>query len=194
MKRLVFLLEEPSAKEMLKAILPRVLPGDIYPEFKVFEGKQDLEKGLTRTLKAWRIPNCAFIVIRDQDNGYCMDIKQKLNNLCQQANKDNVLVRVACRELESFYLGDLRAVEKGLQLSGLAIKQNKRKYREPDRLGNPSLELEQLTSGVYQKVSGSRAIAPHLNMEGNKSNSFKVLIAGILKLAATLKGNITNEL
>jgi len=194
MKRLVFLLEEPSAKEMLKAILPRVLPGDIYPEFKVFEGKQDLEKGLTRTLKAWRIPNCAFIVIRDQDNGYCMDIKQKLNNLCQQANKDNVLVRVACRELESFYLVDLRAVEKGLQLSGLAIKQNKRKYREPDRLGNPSLELEQLTSGVYQKVSGSRAIAPHLNMEGNKSNSFNVLIAGILKLAATLKGNITNEL
>ena len=57
MKRLVFLLEEPSAKEMLKAILPKVLPDNIYPEFKVFEGKQDLEKGLIRTLKAWRISN-----------------------------------------------------------------------------------------------------------------------------------------
>ena len=42
MKQLIFLLEEPSAEEMLKAILPKVLPADIHTEFKVFEGKQDL--------------------------------------------------------------------------------------------------------------------------------------------------------
>jgi hypothetical protein len=188
MKRLVFLLEEPSAKEMLKAILPKVLPDHIYPEFKVFEGKQDLERGLTRTLRAWRRPSCAFIVIRDQDCGACEHIKQKLNNLCQQANRDNmnVLIRVACRELESFYLGDLQAVEKGLHLSGIARKQNNRKYREPDNLGNPSMELETITSGVYQKMAGSRAIAPYLNLEGNKSHSFNILIAGICKLAAKL--------
>ena len=185
-RRLVFLLEEPSAEEMLKAILPKVLPDYIYPEFKVFEGKQDLEKGLSRVLKAWRIPNCAFIVIRDQDCGDCKDIKQKLNNLCQQAKRDNVLVRVACRELESFYLGDLKAVEKGMRLSGIARKQNNKKYREPDKVVNPSIELEQLTSGLYQKVAGSRAIAPHLHPEVNKSHSFKILIAGIRKLAAKL--------
>jgi len=186
MKRLVFLLEEPSVEEMLKAVLPKVLPNHIHPEFKVFEGKQDLEKGLTRTLKAWRIPHCAFIVIRDQDSGNCQDIKQKLIGLCRQTERDNVLVRVACRELESFYLGDLSAVEKGLRLSGIAKKQDKQKYRNPDRLGNPSWELEQLTGGVYQKGAGARAIAPHLQVESNRSRSFMVLLDGIRKLVARL--------
>jgi len=185
-KRLIFLLEEPSAEEMLKAVLPKVLPDHIHPEFKVFEGKQDLEKGLTRTLKAWRMPHCAFIVIRDQDSGNCRTVKQKLIALCKQAGRDDVLVRVACRELESFYLGDLAAVETGLHLSGIAKKQNNRKYRDPDRLGNPSQELERLTSGYYQKVAGSRAIAPHIQIEGNKSHSFNILLAGIRKLVETL--------
>lgn len=43
MKHLVFLLEEPSAKEMLNGLLPRLLPGLSY-RCIVFEGKQDLEK------------------------------------------------------------------------------------------------------------------------------------------------------
>jgi len=182
MKRLIFLLEEPSAEEMLKGILPKVLPSDVCPEFKVFEGKQDLEKGLYRTLKAWRIPDCAFVIIRDQDSGDCHDVKQKLMDLCRQGQRDGVLVRVACRELETFYLGDLAAVERGLKLTGLAKKQGNRKYREPDRLGNPSQELIRLTSGRYNKVAGSRAIGPQLDIEDNKSHSFKTLIAGIRKL------------
>lgn len=186
MKRLIFLLEEPSAREMLKILLPKVMPEYIHPEFKVFEGKQDLEKGLTRTLKAWRIPDCAFIVIRDQDAGDCQAVKRKLIELCRQTQNAPVLVRVACRELESFYLGDLSAVEKGLGLSGIAKRQNKRKYRQPDKLGNPSRELERLTNGVYQKVSGSRAIAPYLQIENNKSQSFHILLAGIQKMADLL--------
>jgi hypothetical protein len=95
-----------------------------------------------------------------------------------------VLVRVACRELESFYLGDLVAVEMGLGISGLAAKQNTRKYRNPDALGSPSDELNRLTKGEYQKVAGSRAIAPHLDTQKNKSHSFHVLLTGILRLMA----------
>lgn len=186
MKRMVFFLEEPSAEEMLKAILPRILPDPVHPEFKIFEGKQDLEKGLGRILRAWRTPHCAFLILRDQDSGDCRTVKEKLVEICDHAKKRNVFVRVACRELESFYLGDLAAVEKGLGLSGIAKKQNNRKYRDPDRLGNPSQELERLTSGLYQKVAGSRAIAPYLHIDDNKSHSFKMLLGGIRKLAQTL--------
>ena len=182
MKRLIFFLEEPSAKEMLRAVLSNILPDDIHCEFKIFEGKQDLEKRLARTLRAWRIPHCFFVVMRDQDSGDCHKIKKKLIELCKQAGKEDVLVRVACHELESFYLGDLAAVEKGLSLSGIAKKQNQRKYRDPDRFPNPSKELDRLSSGRYQKVAGSRAIAPHLNMENNKSHSFRSLLSGIRKL------------
>lgn len=185
MKRLIFMLEEPSAEEMLKGILPKVLPASVHPEFKVFEGKQDLEKGLVRTLKAWRAPDCAFVVIRDQDSADCHAVKQKLIDLCRKANRGEVLVRVACHELESFYLGDLAAVEKGLGISGIARKQKSQKYRAPDRLGSPSQELARMTDGNYQKLAGSRAIAPHLHIEENTSHSFMILLAGIRKLVKT---------
>ena len=184
MKRLIFLLEEPSAEEMLKGILPHILPEDCTSEFKVFEGKQDLDKRLSLILRAWRTPQCSFIVLRDQDSGDCQVIKQNLIGLCRKAGREElpIVVRVTCRELESYYLGDLAAVEKGLGMTSLARRQNSRKFRDPDRLGSPSGELARLTNGLYQKISGSRAIAPHLDLTHNTSHSFNVLISGIRKL------------
>ncbi len=92
------------------------------------------------------------------------------------------MVRVACRELESFYLGDLIAVEQGLGLKGLGRQQQKKKFRNPDELANPAEELYRLTGNRYDKVAGSRAIAPNLSLEVNRSNSFRVLLAGIANL------------
>ncbi len=72
---------------------------------------------------------------------------------------------------------------KFIVFQGLARAQNKVKYRNPDRLAKPSLELEKLTQKKYQKVDGSRAIGPHLRTDGtNRSRSFNVLIKGIRKL------------
>jgi hypothetical protein len=93
---------------------------------------------------------------------------------------------VACRELESFYFGDLEAVEKGLGLRGLAAKQNQLKFRASDNLGSPSGELSRLTGNQYQKVSGSRSIAPHMSLDNNRSHSFNVLLSGIKKLVEDL--------
>jgi hypothetical protein len=97
------------------------------------------------------------------------------------------LIRIACAELESFYLGDLNAVELGLGISNLAKKQQERKYRSPDALSNPSQELQNLSQRKYQKVAGSRAIAPYLKTDGsNLSNSFNVLLMGIEKLISNI--------
>jgi hypothetical protein len=135
MKILVFFLEEPSAEEMLKGILPKILPESIQAKFHVFEGKQDLERRMPRILRAWRVPHCSFLIMRDQDSGNCKKIKQKLLSLCQKArHPSSVVVRIACRELESFYLGDLAAVEQGLDIAGLIKKQNKSLYRDPIEL------------------------------------------------------------
>ncbi len=183
MKNLVFLLEEPSAKAMLKGVLPRLLPENIFSEFIVFEGKQDLEKQVERRLRCWMKPNSYFVVMRDQDSADCSKIKNRLYAKCINAGKPETLVRIACHELESFYLGDLVAVEKGLSLAGLSEKQQKRKYRMPDKLSNPAAELSALTNNKYQKLLGSRAIGSHLSLDrSNRSNSFNVLISGILKL------------
>ena len=182
MMTLVFFLEEPSAEEMFKGILPKILPDHVVARFIVFQGKQDLEKQLVRRLKLWRAPNSLFLVLRDQDSGDCRVIKQNLLDKCRAAQKPNAIVRIACHELESFYLGDLRAVDKGLGISSLSRLQNKRKYRKPDKLANPARELMSLTKNYYQKVSGSRAIGRYLDVENNLSHSFNVLIKTIKRI------------
>ena len=154
---------------MLEGLLPRLLPAEWLVRYVVFEGKQDMEKQLTRKLQAWRQPDCEFVILRDKDSGDCIVIRQGLVKKCCTADKPNALVRIAIHELESWYLGDLAAVEAGLKVSNLAGKQDSRKFREPDTLANPSQELKRLTTGKYQKISGSRAIGIHLCIKNNRS-------------------------
>ena len=184
MRELVFLLEELSAQAMLEGLLPNLLPQAATVRYLVFEGKSDLEKQLVRKVKGYRNPEARFVVLRDQDSAPdCLVIKAKIVALCANAGKSDVLVRIACRELESFYLADLAAVEKGLVLTGLAKHQGKQKFRNPDYLGSPSRELATLTKGRYQKVGGSRAIGPWLDPNNTRSDSFRNLVAGIQKIS-----------
>lgn len=181
MTTIVFLLEEPSAREMLKGLLPNVIQGDWRAEYIVFQGKQDMDKKVMRRVRGWQDRESLFVVLRDQDSADCHDVKESLREQCRRAGRPDALVRVACRELESFYLGDLAAVEKGLGLKKLAAKQEKARYRSPDeKIDGPSRELIRLTGGKYRKVRGSRAIGPFLAVDGkNKSRSFNELVNGI---------------
>jgi hypothetical protein len=188
----VCLLEEPSAMEMLKGILPRLLPQTIEVKYIVFEGKQDLDKRLERRLKGWQQANSVFLVLRDKDSGNCIQIKQQLAEKVAAGGKHNVaLIRIACAELESFYLGDLKAVEQGLKIEKLANKQREEKYRVPDKLTNAAQEMFKLTQNRYQKVAGSRDIAPFLKIDqSNHSHSFNALLTGIKKLISKIDSDI----
>lgn len=180
---LVCCVEEPSAREMLLGVLPR-LGLQVYQDFQVitFEGKQDLEKRLSIRLRAWQRPNSVFLILRDQDSGDCYEVKQGLLDTLLNSGQTG-LVRIACRELESFYLGDLQAVAMAMEMPQLGRQQSKRKFRFPDDLNNAKQELMNLTKNKYQEVAGSRAIAPFLNLNvdesGNCSRSFYHLIKGI---------------
>ncbi len=182
---IVFLLEERSMKEALEGLLPKLLPSDKY-RFVVHQGKQDLEKSIPRKLRAWRTPGVRFVVIRDQDCQDCLAVKQTLTDLCRDSGREDTLIRIACHELESWYLGDLAAVERGMKSKNLARLQRKKKYRDPDRLANAAQEIKKLARG-YQKLSGSRAIGPHLNPENNSSKSFNVFISGLTRIVSEAK-------
>lgn len=176
---LAFLLEKQSAKEMLKGLLPRLLPPGVAVKYVVFEGKQDLKRQMTRRLRGWP-PETIFIFMCDQDSSDCLNLKTELVEKCPEANRDHVIVRIICRELESWYFGDLTAVEDGLNMPGLANKyKNKRNYRIPDRISSPAKELKKITQGTYQKVSGSREIGSKLSLDSNTSKSFQVFIGSI---------------
>ena len=182
MTELVFFLEEPSAKAMLEGVVPRLLDDSINVRYVVFEGKQDLEKRLPRRLRGWQNPHARFLVMRDQDSGDCYEIKCNLAGICERAGRPDALIRIACHELESFYLGDLNAVAAAIGPQKLAKQQNNAKYRDPDRLNNAAQELKRIAR-TYQKLSGSRAIGPALSLDENQSQSFNQLIGGIKRLA-----------
>ncbi|MDH5638033.1 MAG: DUF4276 family protein [Nitrospinota bacterium] len=183
MKELVFLLEEPSARAMLEGFLPKLLRGkinvDCYATYIIFEGKRDLDANLSRKVKLWRKPNSHFIVIRDTDSGPCEAILNKLKSISKSCKKKNILIRLAITELESWYLGDLAAVEKGLGVVNLSKRQSEYSTRKLDRLQMPSRRLSKLVKGKYQKVAGSRAIGPHLSLTDNRSSSFHKFMDGI---------------
>lgn len=182
MRTLVIFTEEMSAKVMLESLLPRLLPEGTPLVCIPFEGKQDLEKQLPIKLKGWRRPDTEFVVLRDQDSGDCRDIKNDLVELCSKAGKPNALVRIACRELESWYFGDLEAVEAGLGIDGLVPLQGRARYRQPDSIHAPARELKQVTRNSYQKVRGSRLIGRHLRLDNTRSRSFMNFIEGVCKV------------
>lgn len=188
MIELVFLLEEPSAKAMLESLLPRMLNPDTRFRCIPFEGKQDLEKQLTRKIRSYQNKAARFIVLRDQDSyPHCIQLKQRLLDLCRASGKaDQCMVRIACTELETFYLADLSAVESALKIPGLARHQQSRKFRSPDALGSPSKELKALTKGRYEKVSGSRAIGQHLSLDNERSGSYRNLLTAIRRMESEL--------
>lgn len=183
-RTMVFLLEEYSARVFLEGFIFRAFPilDEWDTQFIVFEGKRDLEKRLTRKLEGWLRPNTAFVVLRDWDSEDCRELKQRLVSYVASARRiESTLVRIACGELESWYLGQLAAVGIALQLQNIERHQGSRKYRNPDRLNSPSEELKRLTQLRYQKVSGSREIGRHLSCvpDDNLSTSFRAFVTGI---------------
>lgn len=178
---LVFFLEEESMKAALERLVPRVLP-QAHSTYVTHQGKQDLEKSIPRKLRHWGAP-ARFVIIRDQDAGDCRAIKHRLAELCRGTPHEHPLIRIACRELESWFLGDLQAVERAFSIAGLGKRQNTEKFRDPDRLGSPSRELQQLVPR-YRKVDGARLVAEHLDLEHNRSHSFRNLVRGLRGIGA----------
>lgn len=183
MRHLVFLLEEPSAQDALQAWVPHWLPATVTPHYLVFQGKQDLEKRMVLRMRHWLLPDSRFIVMRDQDSGDCKAVKAALVKRCRQAGRPDAVVRVACRELESFFVGDWHAVAQAFGRPALERLAAKATYREPDSLGSPYQELARQLGG-YQKRDGARRIAPLIDPERNRSRSFHALRSAVLSLGA----------
>lgn len=182
MKHLVFLLEGPCEREVLQAWLPTMLPEGVQVHFIVFEGKQDMERRMVSKMRYWQQPDSRFVVLRDQDSADCLDVKARLRERCKEAGRDDATVRVACHELESFFLGDWPAVAKAFDNPRLADLARKAIYRDPDRIALPEAELRRHVSG-YQKRDGARRIAPHMDLNRNSSRSFCHLRDAIERLA-----------
>lgn len=178
------LVEEPSMEHFLRGLLPEVLPEGYLLDQNCFirphEGKSDLRKSIPKKAKTypyWPTP-VKLIIIHDQDLSDCKELKSDLEKLVREANDScPLLIRIACRELENWYLGDLNAVEKVYPESKASTLSGKARFRNPDFLKG-SEEMKRL-SGAFTKSFAAKEIPKHLSLKGNRSPSFNNLIKGI---------------
>ncbi len=179
--KLIFLLEEFSMKYLLDELLPKILPDDVEFQTIPHTGKSALEKSIPRKLRAWNEPNdIRFVILHDQDNKDCRQLKKKLLELCNVTDRP-VLVRIICQELESWYFGDMNAVAQAYDKPNLRNISKKKNYRVPDNIQSPKAELLKLIPN-HQQISGAKKIAPLMSIENNSSESFQYFISGIHKL------------
>src|SRR6218665_2275558 len=205
------LTEEPSMESFLREVLPQVLPADYQLDINCFirphEGKSSLQKSIPRKIKAFS--NYGYqvkvLIIHDQDSNDCKILKNDLSKLCESTNIP-VVIRIACRELENWYLGDMQAIEKVYpesKATSLPRKQNyriqekefglhelkkrkrnfltrKAKYRNPDKVFGAH-ELKKMTSN-FSKTRASREIPKHMIISSNNSPSFNHFLTGLTKL------------
>ncbi len=181
MSRIVFLLEEDSMKDLLNGLLPRLFPGLSFLCVS-HEGKQDLEKSIPRKLRVSWEPGVRFVVMRDRDSADCRQVKEQLATLCQEAKRPDALVRVVCRELEAWYIGDAKALAQAFPENSKKILRelNKSRYRDPDAVDQPSKAIAQHIP-AFQKRSGARRMAAVLS-RNNGSRSFRVFVEGVERL------------
>ncbi len=180
MNKIVFLLEEPSMKTLLEGMLPRMFPETQF-QFVAYKGKSALEKSIPHKLRDWREPGVRFVIIRDNDGGDCIALKERLTRLCAAGGRDDSLVRIVCQELEAWYLGDTYALAQAFGNERLASIGRRARFRNPDDMPKPSDALKELIPN-FHKADAAELMATHISRERNISPSFQALLTGIDRL------------
>ena len=195
------LVEEPSAEAALKNLVPKLMGEDISFNIHVFQGKQDLLKNLPKRLRGYRhwLPHDWYIVVLiDKDQEDCSELKQKLEQTAHdegfitrsnssQNRKLNVINRIAIEELESWFFGDVTALEITYPRIPRFLNK-KRKFRNPDTIINTWESLEGVLQkvGYYRgglpKIEVARRISLHMEPSRNISKSFQVFWGALQNL------------
>lgn len=181
--RVEFLLEEESMKQVLEILLPKILP----PSYKLGEncflrahnGKSDLRNSIPKKVKVFSNfhEETKLVILHDQDSNDCQKLKQDLTHLCKENGKCPVLIRIPCRELEAWYLGDMAAIEQAYPRFNAKKHRNKEKFRNPDMCQATS-ELRKIIP-TFQKGVAARVIPKYMTIENNRSTSFNQFVSGL---------------
>ncbi len=187
LERIEILTEEPSMEEFLKILLPKIVPSHWILDQNYFirkhEGKSDLHKSIPKKMKAFSnnfYQKTGIFILQDQDSNNCKLLKQQIQNLCNINNPCPVLIRIICTELESWYLGDMQAIEQAYPTFKATTHQNKAKYRNPDNIANAGEELQKILP-TFKKIESAKKIAHFIDIQNNKSTSFQQFVNGIQK-------------
>jgi hypothetical protein len=196
-----FLVEEPSAEAALKNLIPKLMGEDISFNIHVFQGKQDLLKNLPNRLRGYRhwLPHDWYIVVLiDKDQEDCVKLKQNLEQTAHDEGfitrsnsnrnmKFNVINRIAIEELESWFFGDVAALEITYPRIPRFLNE-RRNFRDPDTIRNTSETLERILKGAgyyrggLPKIEVARRVSLNMEPSRNISKSFQVFWGALQNL------------
>jgi hypothetical protein len=180
--------EEASAKNVFEALLPKMLPENVFFQIFPHQGKQDLEKALRTTLPSIsKMPGARILITRDQDSDECKRLKSRLQELISGNCSCPHKIRIICRELEAWFLGDLNAVQQAFPRFTPANHQHTAALRDVDAIQNPHDLLRRIIPeysnlDTLPKIKTAESIAPFLAPENNSSTSYSNTINAIKEL------------
>ncbi len=201
MPRLEVLVEEPSAEAALRHLLPKLVPAAVRWKIVNFRSKSRLLKELATRLRAYRIrvergEDVRILVLVDRDDDDCLELKRGLDAAAAQARLSSrsrpdpdggfrIVNRVVVEELESWFLGDPAALRAAFP-SLPAVKPASGPFRSPDRGDWKTLHRYLRKHGIYRKhypkIDAARRIASRMDVNANRSPSFRQFRTGLAGL------------
>jgi hypothetical protein len=192
------LLEEPSAEEALRIILPKILAGRAKFTLINMRSKSRLIGELPKKLLGYKKrlvdgEDLRIVVLVDRDRDNCENLKARLERIAHDAGlftrtstdqhgRFQVVNRIAIEELEAWFIGDTEALKCAfLSLRGETFP---RSFNNPDNSGTwENLHRFLRSKGIYKssypKIEAARKIAPHMALSRNQSRSFRHFCQGI---------------
>lgn len=164
-------------------------------EFVNFNGKDDLKnnirnyvEGLIKWDNSDENIRIKIIVLVDQDNDNCKQLKNDIKNIIKSNTgklfTSVIEVIIVCRELEAWYFGDYEAILVAYPKFSSFVSKNNKWVRESDKRTKPSKHLLEKLNEV-SKVQLAKKIAPHISTDRNISASFKHFVRVIDRVQAT---------
>lgn len=196
-----FLVEEPSMEELLRALLPRLLPKNRTFGIHAFQGKRDLLGKLEDRLRGYArwLPNdWRIVVVVDRDNDDCRHLKKQMEDIATRAglisksrsggNPWQLVNRIAIEELEAWYFGDWDAVRAAYPRVSDGVPRQRR-YRNPDAIAGGTWEAFErvmqrhgyFRSGLV-KIEAARTIGAHIDPKRSRSRSFQIFCSVIMEV------------
>ena len=150
-----------------------------------------MEKAIRRTIPSIsKIPGSRIIITRDQDSANCLKLKAELDEIAKANCFCPYKIRIVCQELESWFLGDLDAIENAFQRFRSDNYRGKAELRNVDAINQPSEYLLKILpefSGARHlpKLEVAEKVSQNMKIDRNRSTSFRHFIQSIRELTAS---------
>ena len=160
----VSMLEEHSMKVFLMVPPPRCFPALVFHPTTHPE-KKELDKSLPRKPRVQHDTATCLVTVRHQDAGDCTAVTQRLLKLARDAGNEDMIVRIARRQLESWLLGDLQAIATAYDRPTPKNVSNTQQYRNPDTPSSLDTAVKHLLGGYRYPSTRARSRRQHFRRE-----------------------------